>query len=101
MEHCSKACGIPGRMFRLYYSLLQATSRGFPRILLLACLGISSVSGADELEPARAAIRMHDYGTAVPLLESLASSGNARAQYQLAALYRAGTGVSKNHTTAS
>ena len=53
-----------------------------------------------EIDEIRAAIRVRDFGKAVPLLETLASSGNPDAQYQLAALYRAGSGVSKDHETA-
>jgi len=101
MGQRSKARVIPGHKFRLHNLMLVALPRSFSLLLLLACLGVTSVSCADELEPARAAIRIHDYDTAVPLLESLANGGNARAQYQLAALYRAGTGVPKNHEKAS
>ena len=68
--------------------------------LVAACIIMSPASNADELDEVRAAIRLRDYETAADLLKSLAREGSAGAQYQLAALYRAGTGVPKNHETA-
>jgi len=67
---------------------------------LITCLFLQSAAVAGGLDEIRAAIRVRDFGKAVPLLETLASSGNPAAQYQLAALYRAGSGVSKDHETA-
>ena len=69
-------------------------------VLLAGCIISSPAVNAAELDEVRAAIRLRDYDTAVQLLEPLAREGNAGAQYQLAALYRAGTGVNKNHETA-
>ena len=69
-------------------------------LLLLSCLLAHPVARADGLEDIRAAIRQRDYEKAVPLLETLANTGNSAAQYQLAALYRAGNGVPKNHERA-
>ena len=63
--------------------------------LLFACLFAPSAAATGEFDEIRAAIRVRDFGKAVPLLETLASSGNPDAQYQLAALYRAGSGVCK------
>ena len=69
-------------------------------LLVLAGLFSHTVAIADGLEEIRAAIRLRDYETAVPLLETLANTGNPAAQYQLAALYRSGNGVPKNHERA-
>jgi TPR repeat protein len=72
-----------------------------PAVALLLIAGLSHHSAAAEgLDEIRAAIRVRDFGTAVPLLETLANSGNPDAQYQLAALYRAGSGVTKDHEIA-
>ena len=80
----------------LFGSFVQAGKAA----LLAACIISSPAIDAAELDEVRAAIRLRDYDTAVQLLESLAREGNPGAQYQLAALYRAGTGVTKNHKTA-
>ena len=50
---------------------------------------------AAELEDARRAIRLRDYDTAVAILRDLSAQGDAEAQFQLAGLYRAGSGVAK------
>ena len=44
---------------------------------------------------------MRDYDAAARMLDTLAEQGDAEAQYQLAALYRAGCGVPKNHELAA
>ena len=58
--------------------------------VLLAAAGLrAGADPADVLEPARDAIRHHDYAHATELLRPLAQAGNAEAAYQLAQLLRA------------
>ena len=66
--------------------------------LLFVCPGLSHADGYDE---ARYAIRNKDFKRAATVLEDLASQGHKDAQYQLAALYRAGQGVTKDHSVAA
>jgi ankyrin repeat protein len=49
-----------------------------------------------ELEQAATAIRLRQYQQASELLRPLADQGNPEAQYQLAALYRSGRGVTQD-----
>ena len=68
--------------------------------LVLSFLFAHPAVSADGLEEIRAAIRQRDYDKALPLLETLANTGNPAAQYQLAALYRSGNVVPKSHEAA-
>ncbi len=58
-----------------------------------ACVASATPTATDPLEPAKAAIRLKDYGAAATKLTSLAQSGNADAQYLLGTLYLAGLGT--------
>ena len=68
--------------------------------LVLTVTLCTSVS-ADDYTDAQYAIRSHDYQRAFALLDKLARAGHADAQYQLAAMYRAGRGVGKDHDKAA
>ncbi|HUO79987.1 MAG TPA: hypothetical protein VMU00_07575, partial [Steroidobacteraceae bacterium] len=55
---------------------------------LAATLLIAAAAApAPELEPARDALRRHDYARAATLLQALADAGNSEASYQLGLLY--------------
>ena len=60
------------------------------------------VTGAalDALEPARDAIRRHDYAHAVDLMRPLAQAGDAEAEYQLAQLLRSAEGIAHDPSAA-
>ena len=62
--------------------------------------GLSKSPEPKELVQAKAAARVKQFEKAASLLGQLAQKGNAEAQFQLAGLYRAGTGVTKSHATA-
>ena len=85
---------------RVLQALARLVVQVAAAVVVAVCISTSPAAAADELDGVRAAIRLRDYETAADLLKSLAREGNAGAQYQLAALYRTGTGVPKNHETA-
>ena len=60
---------------------------GVSAALLAAMLLAAPTVPAGELEPARDALRRHDYARAAALLAPLADGGDAEAAYQLALLY--------------
>ncbi|MBS0393812.1 MAG: hypothetical protein JSR54_04255, partial [Proteobacteria bacterium] len=55
--------------------------------LLTIALLAGPAAAPAELEPARDALRRHDYARAAQLLQPLAEAGNAEARYQLGLLY--------------
>ena len=69
-------------------------------VLCLSCV-CPALSYADSFEEVRYAIRNKDFKRAATLLEVLASDGHKDAQYQLAALYRGGQGVTQDHSKAA
>lgn len=74
-------------------------------LLVLACAILwfdAAAAGvaADPVEPARAAIRVKDFRQAAELLRARANGGDARAQYLLGSLYRAGLGVAAQQAEA-
>ncbi|MGD8936874.1 MAG: hypothetical protein PVF07_10365, partial [Thiogranum sp.] len=71
------------------------------RYLLLALMVACASVSADDYTDAQYAVRSHDYQKAFALLDKLARAGHADAQYQLAAMYRAGRGVAKDHDKAA
>jgi len=75
----------------------SATSRW----LLLACLACAQGVNAATLEEAAAAQAPGDLPVAIPMLSSLAESGNAEAMVRLGALYQKGEGVSRDATQAA
>jgi ankyrin repeat protein len=56
-------------------------------LLALTVLLAAPAAAAPELEPARDALRRHQYDRAAELLAPLAGAGNAEARYQLGILY--------------
>jgi hypothetical protein len=56
-------------------------------LLMTAWLAAAPAAPAADLEPARDALRRHDYARAAGLLAPLAEAGHAEAEYQLALLY--------------
>ena len=78
----------------------MAHNPGKASILLLVSACLSGPAVTNEMDAVNAAIRVRDYDSAVPLLEAQAGQGNAQAQYQLASLYRSGTGVPRDHEAA-
>jgi TPR repeat protein len=58
-------------------------------------------SQSGSYEDALYAIRTRNFTQAAALLKTLAEQGHQDAQYQLAAMYRAGRGVAKNHDSAA
>ena len=56
---------------------------------------------AATLDEARAALRLHDYASAAQIYTTLAAQGDGEARYQLAMLYRTGTGVAPDPTRAA
>jgi len=76
--------------------------RDWPRRLILcAMLLFATATLADEYSDAQLAIRTRDYQHAYTLLVKLARHGHADAQYQLAAMYRSGRGIKKDHDKAA
>ena len=55
--------------------------------LLLSTLLAAAPAANADLEPARDALRRHEYARAAELLAPLSAQGNAEAAYQLALLY--------------
>ena len=70
-------------------------------LLLWVTLLIATASVADDFSDAQLAIRTRDYQQAYALLVKLARQGHVDAQYQLAAMYRSGRGVKKDHDKAA
>ena len=60
---------------------------GMTAAFVLSALLLSATQGSPELEPAKDALRRHDYVRSAELLSGLAERGNAEAAYQLALLY--------------
>jgi hypothetical protein len=60
--------------------------------ILVALLATSAPLGAADLEPARDALRRHEYGRAAELLRTPAAGGDAEAAFLLAQLLRYGRG---------
>ena len=56
-------------------------------LLALTVLLAAPAAPSPELEPARDALRRHQYEHAAALLAPLAEAGNAEARYQLGILY--------------
>jgi len=56
-------------------------------VVLAAALLLAVPAAGAELEPARDALRRHDYARAASLLKPLADGGNVEAAYQLGVLY--------------
>ena len=78
--------------------MAQPELRNWPRRLLLcAMLLFATATLADDYSDAQLAIRTRDYQHAFALLIKLARQGHADAQYQLAAMYRSGRGIRKDH----
>jgi TPR repeat protein len=65
-------------------------------VLLLFFAGGSSLAAAAELDDALLAVEKNQYETAFGIFKKLAEAGDSEAQYNLAMLYRAGKGVTKN-----
>ncbi|HEY5290352.1 MAG TPA: tetratricopeptide repeat protein [Caulobacteraceae bacterium] len=68
---------------------------------VMALLSIADPSLADPVGDAKAAIGRGDYSGALRLLEPLASSGNAAAEYELARMYVGGQGVARSDAVAA
>ena len=67
-------------------------------ILLMLSLAAPVLAG--PLEDADAAMKRHDYKTALRLIRPLAEQGNANAQYNLGVLYDNGLGVPQDRVSA-
>lgn len=66
---------------------------------VVTCLPVHLCANTDSDEQLRAidkSIRFREYNEAIKLLNPLVKSGNAEAQFRMAAIYRSGTGVKKN-----
>ena len=78
---------------------------GMIRQLLAAffCIVVTFPALAEikQYEEAQYAIRTRNFEQAVKLFKELAADGHADSQYQLAAMYRTGRGVSKDHGKAA
>ena len=64
--------------------------------LAFTLFSIASPARAADLEPARDAIRRHEYERAVVLLRPLSEAGDAEASFQLSQLFRYGRGVARD-----
>lgn len=69
-------------------------------ISVTICNSIMAEDNSDAMEAAKRAIRMRDYSTALSLFHTLASSGDAEAEYQLGVFFQMGRGVLRNHAEA-
>jgi len=67
---------------------------------LLIALGAPVFAAAPNLEQVHAAVRVRQYERAVSLLQSLAATGDAGAEYELGGCYRSGQGVPKDYKQA-
>ena len=70
-------------------------------VTLAICFLLSGLAGleavnASTIEDARTQIRQRAYGEAAKIFESLAITGDLKAQYGLASLLRSGKGVPKD-----
>jgi len=70
-------------------------------LLLGVLLLFAAASVADDYSDAQLAVRTRNYQQAYTLLIKLARQGHVDAQYQLAAMYRSGRGIKKNHDKAA
>ena len=83
------------------FSFHSRRFRSFVVVLaMLSAFAWGATGIADPMDDVKAATRVKDYERAASLLTALAEAGDAEAQYQLAALYRAGQGVTKDHEAA-
>jgi len=81
----------------------RPSTRTFAAIVVAASgllLPAAPAVAAPSIEDARLALRAQDYEHAADIFRTLAKAGDAEAQYQLAALYRSGNGVQKDHAEA-
>ena len=67
---------------------------------LILFFGGYDKSRGSELQKAAAAYKEGDYDTALQIFIPLAEKGDMIAQFNLAKMYRKGTGVPKNYKTA-
>tara|TARA_B100000963_G_scaffold340863_1_gene339962 strand:- start:768 stop:1220 length:453 start_codon:yes stop_codon:yes gene_type:complete len=73
----------------------------FAFILLMSLALVETVhSGEDSVQKGRLAYEKGDYGTALQIFTPLAEKGDLIAQFNLAEMYRAGKGVSKDYKSA-
>ncbi|UCE77233.1 MAG: sel1 repeat family protein, partial [Gammaproteobacteria bacterium] len=70
-------------------------------VVLSILLAWPPTVAAGSFEDAQYAIRIKDFAQAAALFRQLAGQGHTEAQYQLAALYRAGRGVPQDHAQAA
>lgn len=67
-------------------------------LLTLSLCLLSPAVNSETLEDADIAVRLYQYEKAAAIYHQYATKGRAEAQYQLAVLYRNGTGVKKDYT---
>ena len=67
---------------------------------ILLMLSLAAPVAAGPLEDADAAMKRHDYKTALRLIRPLAEQGNANAQYNLGVFYDNGLGVPQDRIRA-
>ena len=67
---------------------------------LILLFGDYDISQGSELQRAAAAYKAGDYDTALQIFISLAEKGDMVAQFNLAKMYRKGTGIPKDYKTA-
>src|SRR3972149_1129400 len=72
---------------------LYRTAAAASLIMALTLLGLPPSARPDAVDEAMQAARLRNYSKAAKLLKPMAEQGDARAQYQLAGLYRSGRGV--------
>src|SRR5262245_46474896 len=68
--------------------------------VMLLMLGLAASGSAGPLEDADAAMKRHDYKTALRLIRPLAEQGDANAQYNLGVFYDNGLGVPQDRIKA-
>jgi uncharacterized protein len=67
---------------------------------IILVLSFASSVAAGPLEDAAAAVKRHDYATALRLIRPLAEQGDASAQYNLGVFYDNGLGVPQDYVRA-